>query len=86
MHEDSYNVLNINTNDTYITNVEEFQQSLQNTTWDSNLEEYLINIYHFLKCSNYSNSKNVINLIKQKFADNGVELEKEEGAPSHGGR
>ena len=41
MHEDSYNVLNINTNDTYITNVEEFEQSLKNINWDSNLEEYL---------------------------------------------
>ena len=86
MHEDSYNVLNINTNDTYITNVEEFEQSLKNINWDSNLEEYLYNIYRFLKCSNYSNSSNVIKLIEDKFKANGVELVKEEGAPSYGNR
>lgn len=57
-------ILNLQTNDTYITNVEDFEENLNhNIEIDSNTIEYLRNLIDFLKNSSFSNKQTVINII-----------------------
>lgn len=57
-------LLNIKTNDTYITNVEEFKDNLErNVDIDSNVIEYLNTLRDYLVSSHYSNRQSVIDII-----------------------
>lgn len=67
-------LLNLKTNDTYITNVEEFKENIENIVEiDNNVKEYLNTLRDYLVSSQYSNRQIVIDIIDNVISKNMIE-------------